>query len=277
VETAHRAGMADVASEVLHNVGNILNSINIGTTQMSEMVAASKVDALARVIEMLDERREDLGTFLSEDAKGKHIPVFLSEVSALLQNERDRLAETLDGLAKNVQHIKNTITTQQSYARVSGMEEPASIQEVIEDAIQIDRASLEHHGVRLVYELEPLPPVQVNKQKVVQILVNLIKNGGYALAHSDEADKVLRLRLYRHGEDSLRIEVIDNGTGIAPENLTRIFRHGFTTKPNGHGFGLHSGALAAKEMGGSLRVESGGPGQGAQFTLELPCKPVVRS
>jgi two-component system, NtrC family, sensor kinase len=267
--------MADVASEVLHNVGNILNSINVTTTQMSEIVAASKADALARVAAMLDERREDLGVFLSEDAKGKPIPVFLSEVSGLLQSERSRLAEMLKGLTKNVQHIKDTITTQQSYAKVSGMEEPASIEEVIEDALQINRAGLERHGARLVMELEPLPSVQVNKQKVVQILVNLINNGKYALSYRKGADKVMCIRLYRHEEASFCIEVIDNGIGIAQENLTRIFRHGFTTKKNGHGFGLHSGALAAKEMGGSLRVDSDGPGLGATFTLELPFKAVA--
>jgi signal transduction histidine kinase len=276
VETAHRAGMADVASEVLHNVGNILNSINVTTTQMSEIVAGSKADTLVKVTALLDEHRDDLGVFLSEDSKGKHIPVFLSEVSGLLRNDRDRLGEMLKALARNVQHIKDTITTQQSYARVSGVEEPVSIEEVIEDALQINRAGLERHGARLVLELEPLPPVQVNKQKVVQILVNLINNGKYALSYRKGADKVMCIRMYRHDEDSLRIEVIDNGIGIAQENLTKIFRHGFTTKKNGHGFGLHSGALAAKEMGGSLRVESEGPGHGAKFTLELPYRPVAR-
>jgi len=276
VETAHRAGMADVASEVLHNVGNILNSVNIGTTQMSEMVAASKVDTLAEVVAMLDERREDLGAFLSEDTRGKHIPVFLSEVSGLLQRERDRLAEMLDGLTKNVQHIKDTISTQQTYARVSAVEQPTSLEEVIEDAVQINQAGLDRHGARLVYELERLPGVQINKQKVVQVLVNLIKNGKYAVAHGDQEDKVMRIRLYRHGEDRFRIEVIDNGIGIGQDNLTKIFRHGFTTKRHGHGFGLHSGALAAKEMGGSLSVHSDGVGLGATFTLELPFKPVMR-
>jgi len=275
VESAHRAGMADVASEVLHNVGNILNSINVTTTRMSEIVAASKADALVRVAAMLDERREDLDVFLSQDAKGKHIPVFLSEVSGLLKSDRERLAEMLKGLAKNVQHIKDTITTQQSYAKVSGMEEPASMEEIIEDALQINRAGLERHGAQLALELDALPPVQVNKQKVVQILVNLINNGKYALSYRKGADKVMCIRLYRPGEDSFRIEVVDNGIGIAQENLTKIFRHGFTTKKNGHGFGLHSGALAAKEMGGSLSVRSDGPGCGATFTLELPFKPAV--
>jgi signal transduction histidine kinase len=64
--------------------------------------------------------------------------------------------------------------------------------------------------------------------------------------------------------------VSDNGVGIASENLTRIFNHGFTTRKDGHGFGLHSGALAAREMGGALWAQSDGPGKGATFTLELP-------
>jgi signal transduction histidine kinase len=69
------------------------------------------------------------------------------------------------------------------------------------------------------------------------------------------------------------IIVRDNGVGILPENLTRIFGHGFTTKKDGHGFGLHSGALAAKQMNGALSVQSAGPGKGAAFTLELPIAP----
>ena len=66
------------------------------------------------------------------------------------------------------------------------------------------------------------------------------------------------------------MEVTDNGEGIPKENLTRIFQHGFTTKKTGHGFGLHSGSNAAREMGGSLNVRSDGTGTGATFILELP-------
>ena len=68
----------------------------------------------------------------------------------------------------------------------------------------------------------------------------------------------------------MKISYIDNGIGIPADNLTRIFGHGFTTRKEGHGFGLHSGALAAKELGGALTVESDGPGKGATFTLEFP-------
>lgn len=260
VENAHRAGMADVASEVLHNVGNILNSINVSTTRMTEMVATSKVDSLAKVTALLDEHKSDLRAFLTKDAKGRYIPVFLTEVSGLLKEERSRIALILEALTKTVQHIKDTITTQQSYARVSGVEEQTSLVEVIEDAIQINSAGLDRHGVRLVREYEALPPVQVNKQKTLQILVNLLSNGKYASGHSQQEDKVVAIRLGAQDTDAICIEVVDNGVGISQENLHRIFRHGFTTKKEGHGFGLHSAALAAKEMGGTLNVHSDGLG-----------------
>jgi signal transduction histidine kinase len=272
VEAAHRAGMADVATDVLHNVGNVLNSINVATARMIDLVVHSKVSSLARVMALIGEHRGDLGTFLIEDERGKQVPVFLAEVSRRLDAEQSELAEMLDGLAKNVQHIKDTITMQQSYAKVGGMEEQVAVTEIIEDAIQINKAGLDRHGVRLVREYEDLPPIQVNKQKVLQVLVNLLSNGKYALSQCKQEDKVLTVRLRAQGDSAVRVDVIDNGVGIAAENLNRIFRHGFTTKKEGHGFGLHSGALAAKEMGGTLSVHSDGLDKGAAFTLVLPMK-----
>jgi C4-dicarboxylate-specific signal transduction histidine kinase len=272
VEAARRAGMADVASEVLHNVGNILNSINVSTTQMTEMVSGSRVATLEKVVALLSEHRHDLGTFLTQDPKGQHIPVFLVEVSRLMKEEEDRMVRILEGLSKNVRHVKDTISMQQSYAKVSGIEERTALIEVIEDAIQINRAGLDRHGVRLVCEFEELPPVYTIKQKLLQILVNLVNNGKYALSHSEQEDKIMHIRLRKQDEDRFRIQVADNGVGIDPKHRDKIFQHGFTTKKDGHGFGLHSSALAAQGMGGSLSVYSAGLGKGATFTLELPIK-----
>jgi signal transduction histidine kinase len=116
------------------------------------------------------------------------------------------------------------------------------------------------------------PEITVEKHKALQILVNLIRNAKYACDESGSTDKRLTLRVY-NGGGRVRIAVIDNGVGIPAENLVRIFNHGFTTRENGHGFGLHSAALAARELGGVLRVHSEGPGRGAAFTLELPLQP----
>ena len=84
---------------------------------------------------------------------------------------------------------------------------------------------------------------------------------------------VITVRAQPNGAGLAIISVADNGIGIPAENLTRIFAHGFTTRKHGHGFGLHSSALAASEMGGALRVQSDGHGCGATFTIELPLSP----
>jgi len=274
IDTAHRAGMAEVAADVLHNVGNILNSINVSTTVIREKVTNSELANLEKVASIINEHIEDLGTFLTEDPQGKHIPVYLIEVSKYLTDEQTVIIDKLKVLAENVQHIKDIVSMQQEYAKVSGVEVQTSLSGLAEDAIQINSAGLERHGTRLIREFEELPDVEIDKQRVLQILVNLINNAKYALSDSSKEEKLLTIRVYKHGEARFRIEVADNGVGIPKDNLTKIFSYGFTTKERGHGFGLHSCALASSEMGGSLTVRSEGVGQGATFTLELPFKPV---
>ena len=119
-----------------------------------------------------------------------------------------------------------------------------------------------------------MPPITVDRHKVLQILVNLIRNAKYACDDSGHPDKVITLRI-ESGVPGVRISVIDNGIGIPSENMGRIFNHGFTTRESGHGFGLHSAALAAQELGGCLRAESDGPGRGAMFVLDLPLAPAA--
>jgi len=274
VDTAHRAGMAEVAADVLHNVGNVLNSINVSTTVIREKVTSSELANLEKVASMINEHTDDLGTFLTEHPQGKHIPVYLTEVSKCLRDEQTDIISKLQVLVDNVQHIRDIVSMQQSYAKVSGIKVQTSLSELAEDAIQINSAGLERHGTRLIREFEGLGDVEIDKQKVLQILVNLVSNAKYALSGSDKEEKILTIRIYKHCEERLRIEVADNGVGISGDNLAKIFSHGFTTKKDGHGFGLHSCALAAKEMGGSLTVHSEGVGQGATFTLELPFKPI---
>lgn len=268
------AGTAEVATDILHNVGNVLNSINVSACFIEDKLTKSKTENLKKVIDLLSEHTDDLGTYITEDERGKHIPVYLMEVVKFLLEEQKTISEKLRSLKKNVEHIKQIIKAQQSYARSGGTEAPMNIDEVIADAIEINHVALKQYGIDLRYELAELPVIHMDKQRVLQILVNLITNAKQAMAESDRTQKELTIRSYRHGEDALRIEVSDNGIGISKENLPRIFEHGFTTKKKGHGFGLHSCMVAAREMGGSLAVHSDGSGCGATFTLELPCRRV---
>ncbi len=269
VDTSRQAGMAEVATGVLHNVGNVLNSVNVSANLIVEQVRKSKTASLAKAAQLLREHKGDLGQFLSHDPKGKQLPPFIEAISEQLVREQGALAMEVQALQTNIEHIKQIVAMQQSYAKVSGAREILPVHELVEDALRMNSSSLTRHQIDLVREFADVPAVLVDRHKVLQILVNLISNGQQAMEPRPEGRRLV-LRIALSGGDRVRVEVADNGMGIPPENLVRIFNHGFTTKQTGHGFGLHSCANAAKELGGSLTVQSAGSGLGATFTLALP-------
>jgi len=270
METSRHAGMAEVATGVLHNVGNVLNSVNVSSTLICNQVRNSRTSRLRDVVLLLNKNCSDLGNFITNDPKGKIIPGYLSSLSERLTAEQQDLLKELELLTKNIEHIKEIVAMQQSYARVSGIIEALSIRNLVEDALQMNAAALARHGILVGRDYQDVPVISVDKHKILQILVNLIRNAKYAIETAGKRDKRLAISIRSNERNMVQITITDNGIGIAQENLTRIFSHGFTTKRDGHGFGLHSGALAAKEMGGSLSASSEGPGKGATFILELP-------
>lgn len=273
LEISRQAGMAEVATSVLHNVGNVLNSVNTSASVVADRLQASKAEGVARVAELLDQNRHDLPGFFSAAGRTDQLINFLRALAQHLASERKISLGELAELTNHIGHIKEIVAMQQSYARVSGLTESVHVLELVEDALRMNGGALARHEVQLIRDYPVhLPPITVDKHKVLQVLVNLIRNARHACDDSGQSDKRLTLRV-TNGDNRVRIAVVDNGVGIPPENLTRIFSHGFTTRKNGHGFGLHSGALAARELGGSLTAHSEGPGRGATFTLELPARP----
>ena len=273
VEASRVAGMAEVATTVLHNVGNVLNSVNISASLVAEKVKNAKTSNLARAAEMLQENATDLAGFLTHDPKGSRLPAYFATLAECLTTEQNEMLAELSSLCANIEHIKEIVAMQQAYAKVAGLQETLNATDLIEDALRLNAGAVERHHVQVIREFSEAPPLLVDKHKVLQILVNLIRNAKYALEDRSHGDKRMILRVEPGENGSVKISVIDNGAGIAPENLTRIFAHGFTTRRNGHGFALHSGVLAARQMGGNLTCHSAGPGQGATFTLELPLRP----
>jgi PAS domain S-box-containing protein len=270
MDTSRRAGMAEVATGVLHNVGNVLNSVNVSALLITDRLSKSRVSHLAQVSATLRENAENLGTFIMADPKGSKIPGFIASLAERLGSEQAELLREAEGLSKNIAHIKDIVAVQQDYAKVSGVVEVLPASSLVEDALEMNGAAFDRHRVEVVRAFDSVPPVRVEKHKVLQILINVIRNAKYAVSESRRLDKQIIVSIHRNGNNCVKIAVADNGIGIAPELLTRIFAHGFTTKTDGHGFGLHCAALAAKEMGGSLAARSPGVGQGATFTLELP-------
>lgn len=270
IESSRQAGMAEVATGVLHNVGNVLNSVNISSIVISNRVRRSKVGELGRVAALLKENRPRLVEFLTTDSRGMLVPELVVRFADALLEEQGALIAEADSLAKNVGHIRDIVAMQQNYATRSGFQERIEVSTLVEDALRIHAVALARDNIEILRKFENTPPLLVDKHKLLQILINLVRNAHDAVVARGHSNKQVHLEIESVGSGRVRIIVRDNGVGIPWENITRIFSHGFTTKKNGHGFGLHSGALAAKEMGGSLTVLSDGPDSGASFTLELP-------
>ncbi len=270
LQATRQAGMAEVATGVLHNVGNVLNSVNISTALLNEQLEKSRASNVSRIAQLLHSRAGDLGEFLTTDPKGRALPDYLAELGQRLEADRLKMHAELRSLAANIEHIKEIVAMQQNYAKVSGETESLPVTDLVEDSLRMNAAAFVRHGVTLRRDFAPVPFVSVDKHKVLQILTNLLRNAKYAVDEITQAKKLITVRTRVESGGFVAIIVADNGVGIPAENLTRIFAHGFTTRKEGHGFGLHSGALAAKEMGGALTVTSEGPGRGATFTLTVP-------
>jgi PAS domain S-box-containing protein len=272
LEASRRAGMAEVATSVLHNVGNVLNSVNIACSVAAERIRTSRIASVKKTADLLDEHAGDLAGFIAGDPRGRKLPEFLRNLAGKLAEEQSEVLEELQGLGKNIDHIKQIVAMQQSHAKAACVTETVKVTELVEDSLRMNADALMRHEVEVVRDYAEVPQITVEKHKAVQVLVNLIRNAKQACDDSGCTDKKMTVQV-ANGSGSVRVSVIDNGIGIPAENLTRIFAHGFTTKREGHGFGLHGAALAAQEMGGSLSVRSDGGGAGATFTLELPVDP----
>ena len=272
MRASRQAGMAEVASSVLHNVGNVLNSVNVSANLLDERMRTSKASGLARVAAMLEEQGDQLGSFIASDDRGKRVPTYLAQLSSQLLADREAALKELASLVKSIEHIKDIVRMQQTYATHGGVVETVAVADLVNDSVRLNEEAFSRHGVTLACEFEEVPAITVDKHRVLQILVNLIRNAKYACEDSGRSDKRITIRVTPCAL-GVAIAVVDNGVGIPTENMTRIFSHGFTTRPGGHGFGLHSAALAAQELKGSLGVASDGPGCGATFRLELPITP----
>ena len=279
ITAARQAGMAEIANNVLHNVGNVLNSVNVSAGMVSNKVRESKLQGLNKAVQLMDSHSADLGVFLTEDEKGKMLPGYLSKLAGVLSSEQQSIVDELEKLTKSVDHIKDIVATQQAYSGTVSAVEVVRLPELFEDALRMNEGSLTRHCVAVTCETNDIPPLLLDKHRLLQILINLVSNSKNAMDGIVDRPCQIKLRAQVVGEDEgrmVRISVIDNGQGIEAENLQRVFVHGFTTRKNGHGFGLHSCAIAAKDLGGSLEVHSDGCDKGATFVLEVPFRTPIR-
>ncbi len=269
VRASRKAGMADVATSVLHNVGNVLNSVNVSAGEVSRLAASRSVEGLSRAVALLRAQPQP-GRFLDEDPRGAGMLEYLGALDESLTRERAAMQEELAAVRRHIEHIKVIVSQQLSEARgdrgPGEVRERLDLRELVDDALGALRATLPLGADLVVHAPGRSVTLSTDRHKVFQIVMNLLSNARDAVAGRAGVVEVLA---EARGELAV-LTVRDNGVGVAPEVRDRVFTHGFTTKSSGHGFGLHASACAAAELGGSLTLHSDGPGRGASFTLSLP-------
>ena len=269
------AGRAEVATGVLHNVGNVLNSVNVSAAMITRTLQESKLGNLGKALAMIRENECDLSSFLTSDERGQKLPGYLIKLGEVLAAEQMTVIEELRLMERSIDHIRQVVQMQQTYARAICIFEAVRPSDIMEDALRVNLISFDRHNVKVQREFQEIGPVNLDKHKVLQILINLVSNAKNACKFKslNERNIVARILTFEiNGIQTVRFQIADNGMGINPENMTKIFSHGFTTRKEGHGFGLHSSANAAREMGGALSAVSDGPGLGAVFTLDISLK-----
>jgi two-component system, NtrC family, sensor kinase len=269
-DAGHQAAGDESATSILHDVGNVLNSVNVSLVTVAEIISRSRLPLLEEAAALLSAQLKDVSTFLTQDPKGKQIPSLVIAISANLKDEREKLASEIGLLSKNIEHIKAIISLQQSHAKAARPPEEVHIEDLLRDVLAVNAADLEESRVRIVIKHEDVPCITVEKHEVLRILVNLVSNANHAMAVTTGRERVLTLATRVARGSMVEITVRDNGIGVPKDNLRRIFERGFTTRADGHGFGLHGSAIAATRMHGSLTVTSEGEDCGAVFTLRLP-------
>jgi signal transduction histidine kinase len=273
-EASHQAGMAEVATGVLHNVGNALNSLGIAYSTAQARLKDYQIERVARVAAMLEANRANLADFLTNDARGKQLPAYLSALGARLMADAQAVQREFDAVSGHIHYLRHIVQAQQSYATVGSAHDQVDVSDLLESALTLK--SQELNGAEIVRDIGELPPVQTDRYKLLQIIVNFISNACDAMAAN--TPRAARLTIHAHVVlGQLEVMIEDSGIGIAPEVLSRVWEYGFTTKTHGHGFGLHSAAVAAQQLGGSVGAQSEGAGLGARFSVSIPVRPRVEA
>jgi len=270
LETSRQLGMAEVASDVLHNVGNVLNSINVSIGVIADLLKNSMVGDVGRISQLFHKHREDLGNYFSTNPKGKQIPLYLEKLSSQLIEERRVAIAEIDRLRENAHHALQCVAAQQDLGTPSGITEPISVVELLEEALTVNHELLESGPVHVSREFQEIPQLIVDKHQVLEVMSDVMKNACQAMTSVSDKQLIVRARLIPGPPDSVCLEVQDSGVGIASDDLIKIFRQGNSPQSGGRGMSLHNGALMAKNLGGALQAYSIGIGHGATFSLELP-------
>lgn len=268
-EKAHKAGMADLATGILHNLGNVLNSVNISASQIAETLKSSKFLSFKKANKLLNKHQENFEKFILEDSRGKQLLNYYLKLEGAMVEEYKKIKTHSDRLDEKIQLMIEIIDAQQKYAGTGRDAQETSLEEMIDNALALQEGAIERHNLKITKDMGLTDPVIVQRTKLIHILINIFKNAIEAMSELPRQDKMIAIKTWQD-EKNVYLSIRDNGIGIHGKDMDKIFTRGFTTKESGHGFGLHSSANHISEMGGKIEVKSEGEGKGATFVLTFP-------
>ncbi len=268
LESAHRAGMAQIASEVLHSIGNVLTSVKTSIHLMFQAAHSTNISGLIKANALLRENIYNLEAFILNNPKGKKLLEYYLTIEDEIILEYNTYQGHLTRLDEKVKVIEDVVSVQQNYANAVALTDKYDLAKIINDAITIQADALADQNIEVIKHFEDIPDVSIQKNKTIHILISLIQNAKESIIEERTGERSITISMYIE-KNHVYIKIHDTGKGISPENTEKIFAHGFTTRKDQHGFGLHTSANYMAQMGGEIWAESQGDGRGATFILKF--------
>jgi two-component system, NtrC family, sensor kinase len=269
VDQSFQAGFAELARGVLHNLGNAMTPLGVRLANLGERLRSAPAEDAEQAVNELQSRscdltrKADLEEFLRLACKELAITVRAAQ-------------EDVAVMSRQTTAVQSMLVEQMRAARNEHVIEPVRLTELLSQSLEIvPDACRQRLTVDTDETVQRLGVVRVARTVLRLILQNLIINAADAVRDAGRDKGVLRVsaEIVRERDvQQLHLQCKDDGVGIAPQNLERVFEKGFSTKSpeTNHGIGLHWCANAMSALGGRIWAASEGPGRGASLHLMVP-------
>ena len=262
--------MAEVARGVLHNAGNVMNSITTATFQIESAVEKSSPDGLEKLVELL-KTEKDLGAFFATDKRANQVLPYLEKILQAQRSYREVMQSEIGVLQSGIGHLSGIIQSQHAFADKPNFVESIDPTCVVNDSINLVNEAFARHGVTLTSEFQTVPSVLVDRNRLTQVILNFLTNAKDALKANDPGNRKIHIELLKLTDGNVvRIRVSDNGPGVPIHLKDKIFSSGFTTKDSGLGHGLHYCAVSAMELGWKIGLDTNLGEFRTIFYLDIP-------
>ncbi|MCP4694920.1 MAG: GHKL domain-containing protein [Desulfobacterales bacterium] len=271
LQQAHESGMAEMAVGILHNIGNAITPAKVGTSLLLRKLGESPLrNHMDKVMEQIQGVVKETPSV--SDKERTRLLTICQLLPESIREEYDGITEEIQRIKSKHEHIESIIGLQMRYARLAGDTEEIDVNRLVEDALEMLDEPLRKRQVQVEKEFAEVPWVRIEQAKLIQIIVNVLKNAYEAMDDVPDGERRLSIstRLVEGPPNFVALSVRDLGVGFSPDERDNLFKFGYSKKSRGSGFGLHSCANYLIANNGSITAESDGKGKGATFIVQLP-------